>query len=105
MTHLGHLLEGQLIPVPQRKRLTPLSAEVGLKFGGAPTTSQISALDIALNTPDIAVVQGPPGTGKTRVLAALQSRLSELEGAELIAHKGGEEGGDLVACAHVRVCE
>lgn len=85
MTHLGHLLEGQLIPVPPRKRLTPLSAEVGLKFGGTPTTSQISALDIALNTPDLAVVQGPPGTGKTRVLAALQSRLSELEGAERLS--------------------
>lgn len=32
-------------------------------------------------------------------------RRLDLEGAELIAHKGGEEGGDLVACAHVRVCE
>ncbi len=85
MTHLGHLLEGQLIPVPPRKKVTPLSAEAKLKFGGTPTSGQVSALSIALNTPDIAVIQGPPGTGKTRVLAALQSRLSELEGAERLS--------------------
>jgi hypothetical protein len=41
------------------------------------------ALDVALNTPDIAIIQGPPGTGKTRVLAALQARLAERdEGAD-----------------------
>lgn len=85
MTHLGHLLEGQAVPVPQRKRHDPLSKEVDVKFGGSPTTSQMRALDIALNTPDIAVIQGPPGTGKTRVLAALLARLSELEGTDRLS--------------------
>ena len=40
-----------------------------------PNDRQRLALEVALNTPDIALVQGPPGTGKTRVIAALQARL------------------------------
>jgi hypothetical protein len=35
-------------------------------------------LEIALNTPDIALIQGPPGTGKTQLIAALQQRLLEI---------------------------
>jgi hypothetical protein len=85
MTHLGHLLEGQHVQMPRRKKLDPLSDAVRAKFGGKPTTKQIRAIDIALNTPDIAVIQGPPGTGKTRVLAALQARLSELEDSERLS--------------------
>ena len=42
-----------------------------------PNDRQRLALEVALNTPDIALVQGPPGTGKTRVVAALQARLAE----------------------------
>ena len=38
---------------------------------------QERALEVALNTPDIALIQGPPGTGKTQVIAALQARLAE----------------------------
>ncbi len=85
MTHLGHILEGQHVQLPRRKRLEPLSEAVRAKFGGKPTTKQVLALAIALNTPDIAVIQGPPGTGKTRVLAALQARLSELEDSERLS--------------------
>ena len=33
------------------------------------------AMDIALNTPDIALIQGPPGTGKTTVIKGIVSRL------------------------------
>ena len=43
-----------------------------------PTGRQVEALNVALNTPDIALIQGPPGTGKTRTIAALQARLSEI---------------------------
>lgn len=85
MSHLGHILEGQHVQLPRRKRLEPMSEAVRATFGGKPTTKQVLALDIALNTPDIAVIQGPPGTGKTRVLAALQARLSELEDAERLS--------------------
>ena len=41
------------------------------------TYKQKRALDIALNTPDIALIQGPPGTGKTTLIAAILERLNE----------------------------
>ena len=42
-----------------------------------PTENQKEAIQIALNTPDIAIIQGPPGTGKTTVITAILQRLSE----------------------------
>uniref|UniRef100_UPI0025EC8476 DEAD/DEAH box helicase n=1 Tax=uncultured Fusobacterium sp. TaxID=159267 RepID=UPI0025EC8476 len=42
-----------------------------------PTDNQKKAIEIALNTPDIALIQGPPGTGKTTVITAILKRLSE----------------------------
>ena len=47
-------------------------------FKNEPTTNQMTAIDIALNTPDIAVIQGPPGTGKTTVITGILQRLNEL---------------------------
>ncbi|WP_300755191.1 AAA domain-containing protein [uncultured Brachyspira sp.] len=45
-----------------------------------PTENQMQAIEIALNTPDIALIQGPPGTGKTTVVTAILSRLAEIAG-------------------------
>lgn len=42
------------------------------------TTNQKEAVEIAINTPDIAIVQGPPGTGKSTVVAAICDRLIEI---------------------------
>lgn len=42
------------------------------------TENQKEAVEIAINTPDIAIVQGPPGTGKTTVVAAICDRLIEI---------------------------
>lgn len=39
---------------------------------------QIAALDLAINTPDIALIQGPPGTGKTTVIKAIVERYKEI---------------------------
>ncbi|WP_237742539.1 AAA domain-containing protein [Helicobacter pylori] len=41
------------------------------------TENQEKAIEIALNTPDIAIIQGPPGTGKTTVINAICERLFE----------------------------
>jgi energy-coupling factor transporter ATP-binding protein EcfA2 len=45
-------------------------------FKGEPTERQKLALDVAINTPDIALIVGPPGTGKTQVIAALKILLA-----------------------------
>ena len=42
------------------------------------TDSQLEALDIAINSPDIALIQGPPGTGKTMIIKAIVNRINEL---------------------------
>lgn len=80
---LGLILEGQLTEelgaYSTRKKIMPLSRFVKDKiFKHEPTETQKKAIDIALNTPDIAIIQGPPGTGKTTVITAIIERLNEL---------------------------
>ena len=76
MPQLGLLIEGQSVPMRHGRRLKPFTKSVRDVFE-SPNRRQRDALDIALNTPDIALIQGPPGTGKTRLIAALQARLAE----------------------------
>lgn len=75
---LGVLLETGKAPSRAERHLQPLSTAVKRSLRHPPTASQKKALDIAINTPDIAIIQGPPGTGKTSVIRALMTRLSEL---------------------------
>lgn len=42
------------------------------------TANQKEAVQIAVNTPDIAIIQGPPGTGKSTVVAAICDRIIEI---------------------------
>jgi len=81
---LGLLIEeGEELPPVRRwgPRLPPLTPFVKRKIFAKkeeePTPRQIKAIDIALNTPDIALIQGPPGTGKTKVITAIIERLNE----------------------------
>ena len=76
MPQLGLILENQSVPSQRHRRLKPMTRAVREAFH-SPNDRQRYALDIVLNTPDIALIQGPPGTGKTRVIAALQARLAE----------------------------
>lgn len=78
---LGPLIEDQGVIIPTRapNKIKPLSAFVTERvFGNPPTGMQRKAIEIALNTPDIALIQGPPGTGKTTVITAIIERLNEL---------------------------
>lgn len=58
----------------------PVNADVLFKmFGKKDVTlseNYRKAMDIALNTPDIALIQGPPGTGKTTLIKGLVARLN-----------------------------
>lgn len=78
MPQLGLLLENMPVTQGRYKRHKPISAKSRKLFADAPTPRQLEALDVALNTPDIALIQGPPGTGKTQVIAALQAQLANI---------------------------
>ncbi|MER2512943.1 MAG: AAA domain-containing protein [Nitrosomonas ureae] len=78
---LGLLIEeqGQIARTRKPQKVLPLTAFVRKKvFRNAPTVMQEKAIEVALNTPDIALIQGPPGTGKTTVIAAILERLNEM---------------------------
>lgn len=79
--HLGLLIQedGKIPPSTPPPKIKPLSAAVLRKVfpKNDPTEVQEKAIEIALNTPDIALIQGPPGTGKTTVIAAIIERLNE----------------------------
>lgn len=78
---LGLLIEeqGQIARTREPQRTPPLTAFVRKKvFRNDPTVMQERAIEVALNTPDIALIQGPPGTGKTTVIAAILERLNEI---------------------------
>lgn len=78
---LGLLIEenGRIAPTRLPQKVQPLTAFVREKiFRNPPTVMQEKAIEIALNTPDIALIQGPPGTGKTTVIAAILERLNEM---------------------------
>lgn len=86
---LGLILEGELPDVfedtKKRVKVEPLSSFVAEKiFENPPTETQKNAIDIALNTPDIAIIQGPPGTGKTTVITAIIERLNEISNKKTI---------------------
>ena len=83
---LHYLLEGMPVPVVRRSKKECMSASVRECFSGVPNQAQRRALDVAINTPDIAIIVGPPGTGKTQVIAALQRRLTELNESSTLRH-------------------
>lgn len=78
MPQLGLMLENRRVPVAKYRKHKALSKATRDLFNGSPTPRQEEALQVAINTPDIALIQGPPGTGKTKVITALQARLAEI---------------------------
>ena len=88
---LGLLVEeqGEITSLRQPQKIKPLTAFVREKvFQHDPTERQERAIDVALNTPDIALIQGPPGTGKTTVIAAILERLNEISAKQGVRGQG-----------------
>ncbi|WP_324281619.1 AAA domain-containing protein [Cyanobacterium aponinum UTEX 3221] len=78
MPQLALLLENRAVSFRRTRNIKPITKEVKKLFNGlSPTPRQEEAINIALNTPDIALIQGPPGTGKTKVITAIEARLAE----------------------------
>lgn len=80
---LGLVIEGKkteaIIETHREKKIEPITDFVREKiFSHDPRSRQRDAIEIALNTPDIAIIQGPPGTGKTTVITAIVERLNEI---------------------------
>lgn len=74
------LADAMLIKKRNEKALTDRTRKfLKDKFGISDLTqNQKEAVEIAINTPDVAVIQGPPGTGKSTVVAAICDRLIEI---------------------------
>lgn len=77
---LAYLLDGKTVNTLSKKELNDsvkLDENIIKKYfkNNPPNPSQRRAIEIALHTPDIAVIQGPPGTGKTKVIQTIHAHL------------------------------
>lgn len=77
---LVYLLDGRTVNNYSKKSLNDsvrLDESIIAKHftKGPPNPSQRKAIEIALKTPDFAVIQGPPGTGKTQVIKTIRALL------------------------------
>ncbi|GAA8097674.1 hypothetical protein HpHA297_12500 [Helicobacter pylori] len=77
-------------------------------FKNEPTDNQKKAIEIALNTIDIAIIQGPPGTGKTTVINSICERLFEeypkdknIKGQILLCAQGHDATNNAHECIKV----
>lgn len=84
MPQLALLLEGKTISKPRKTKIEAISQKLKEEIFPIhdPTPKQKEAIEIALNTPDIALIQGPPGTGKTTVILGILKRLNEISKSE-----------------------
>lgn len=83
MPHLSEILlgidgENEVEYRGERRRKTQLT-EIIKFFPFDPTLNQINALQVALETPDFAIILGPPGTGKSSLIKALIKGIEQYE--------------------------
>lgn len=81
--NIMQLIEGKPIYSKQTKktyRVENFMKEIVTAFGGrVPNKSQLDAIEIAINTPDFAIIQGPPGCGKTSLINAIDDCLAKID--------------------------
>lgn len=92
ISHLGNLLEGtdfsRMDKAAGNVKITRRVLDKVFPHN-PPTDRQKDAIQLAIQTPDIALIQGPPGTGKTTVIIAVLELLNE------IADKRGNAAGQV----------
>ena len=82
INYLGSLLEGSFSSIgrTQKTKAPKITERIRKKiFKNPPMERQLEAINMAIQTPDIALVQGPPGTGKTTVVTAVLEILNEMQ--------------------------
>lgn len=94
---MGKVMEGQLSTLtPPQEILDPLTLDGVMTqcFPHGATLSQRKAVELALNTPDIALIQGPPGTGKTTVITAV------IEGIQQELQQDQRQAGEILITSY-----
>lgn len=81
--NIMQLIDGKSVYSASRKRyyrVEDYMKEIKAAFGGRmPNQSQLDAIEIAINTPDFAIIQGPPGCGKTSLINAIDDCLAKID--------------------------
>lgn len=77
MPNISLILEERAVPARESRKIKAITPALKRKLSHPLNSKQEQALEMALNTPDIALIQGPPGTGKTQVISALCERMVE----------------------------
>ena len=81
--NIMQIIEGKPLASARTKktyRVEDYMKEIEEAFGGRrPNKSQLEAIEIAINTPDFAIIQGPPGCGKTSLINAIDSCLAKID--------------------------
>ena len=77
------LIRPQAFPGVETIHIVPTSHK--FDRSNSESQNQSEAIDLALSTPDIAIIQGPPGTGKTEVICEIIKQAIRNNGRVLLA--------------------
>lgn len=81
--NIMQLIEGKSLSSSRTKktyRVENFIKEIEAAFDGKrPNETQLEAIEIAINTPDFAIIQGPPGCGKTSLINAIDNCLAKID--------------------------
>ena len=78
---LAVIVSGEPVPSKAGRERRALDESILKKVFGnnGANEAQRNAIEMAINTPDVAIIQGPPGTGKTKVIQAILAHFQKYE--------------------------